>query len=176
LPERPNAQRLEALVTERGAPLLRVAVMLAGSREAGEDLLQEALVRMLAHWRAVSGDPEHYLRRIIYHLAADGWRRHKRWQIRLGMLRSAERLMPPDELAAVDLRDALLRLLAQLPPRQRTVLVLRFFEQLDQAEVAELLGCSTGTVKSATSRGLARMRELAQGHPGMTKALVAGGL
>ena len=174
--DRPDARELESFVAARGARLLQAAVMLTGSREAGEDLLQEGLVRMLAHWPSLTGDPESYLRRIIYHLAADGWRRRKRWQLRLGLLRSAERLGPPDEMAEVDLRDALLRLLAQLPPQQRTVLVLRFFEQLDQAEVAELLGCSTGTVKSATSRGLARMRELARDHPGITNALVAGGL
>jgi DNA-directed RNA polymerase specialized sigma24 family protein len=61
----------------------------------------------------------------------------------------------------IDLRDALVRLLVQLPPRQRTVIVLRFWAQLSEAETAEMLGCSEGTVKSATSRGMARLRELA---------------
>jgi RNA polymerase sigma factor (sigma-70 family) len=61
---------------------------------------------------------------------------------------------------AVDLRDALGRALAQLPPMQRTVLVLRYWEELTQAETAELLGCPEGTVKSATARGLQRLREL----------------
>jgi DNA-directed RNA polymerase specialized sigma24 family protein len=66
----------------------------------------------------------------------------------------------PDPVTTVDLRDALVRVLRELPPRQRTVVVLRYWEQLTQAETAELLGCSEGTVKSTASRGLARLREL----------------
>jgi RNA polymerase sigma-70 factor (sigma-E family) len=165
--DRPQAEELEAFVAERGAPLLRAAVMLAGSREAGEDLLQEALARLLRRWSSIDGDPEGYLRRTIYHLAADGWRRDRAWQVRLRLLRSGDRGgAGTDVMAGVDLRDALLRLLAHLPPRQRTVLVLRYFEQLSEAEAAGVLGCSVGTVKSAASRGLARLRELtADGWP-----------
>jgi RNA polymerase sigma-70 factor (sigma-E family) len=158
--DRPQAASLEAFVAERGGPLLRAAVMLTGSREAGEDLLQEALARLLRRWSSIDGDPEGYLRRTIYHLAADGWRRDRAWQVRLRLLRSGE-VAAVDVTAGVDLRDALLRLLAQLPPRQRAVLVLRYFEQLSEAEAAGVLGCSVGTVKSAASRGLARLRELA---------------
>jgi RNA polymerase sigma-70 factor (sigma-E family) len=176
LTARPDAEALEAFIAARGVPLLRVAVMLTASREAGEDLLQEALIRLMQHWRSIDGDPEGYLRRIIYHLAADGWRRHQRWQRRLWLLRSAERLGHPDELVAVDLRDALLRLLAQLPPRQRAVLVLRYFEQLSETETAQSLGCSVGSVKSAASRGLARMRELTAGRPQTARELVMGEL
>ena len=67
----------------------------------------------------------------------------------------------PDVMAAVDLRDALMRILRMLPPQQRAVIVLRYWEQLTQAETAAALGCCEGTVKSAASRGLQRMRELA---------------
>jgi RNA polymerase sigma factor (sigma-70 family) len=67
---------------------------------------------------------------------------------------------PVDPAIAVDLRDAVVRVLVRLPPRQRAVLVLRYFEQLSEAETAEALGCSVGTVKSATARGLARLREM----------------
>lgn len=187
--DRPQAEELEAFVAERGAPLLRAAVMLAGSREAGEDLLQEALARLLRRWSSIDGDPEGYLRRTIYHLAADGWRRDRAWQVRLRLLRSGDRGGATDVTAGVDLRDALLRLLAQLPPRQRAVLVLRYFEQLSEAEAAGVLGCSVGSVKSAASRGLARLRELtaagwpdeagggsAAGASGVTGFLVRGGL
>ena len=66
-----------------------------------------------------------------------------------------------DDVAVVDLRDHLVRLLQQLPPRQRAVVVLRYWEQRTEAETAELLGCTEGTVKSAASRGLRRLRELA---------------
>jgi DNA-directed RNA polymerase specialized sigma24 family protein len=67
---------IERFLVERGDPLLRTAVPLTGSHEAGEDLLQEALERMLRHWRRIQGNPEGYLRRTLHNLAADGWRRH----------------------------------------------------------------------------------------------------
>ncbi len=148
---------LERFVAERGDRLLRTAALLAGSRTAGEDLLQSALERLLRNWRRIEGDPENYVRRTLYNLAADGWRRQRVWQ-RKALL--AEPAPAPDPAAAYDLRDAVLRVLAQLPPRQRAVLVLRYFEQLSEAETAQALGCSVGNVKSATSRGLARLREL----------------
>jgi RNA polymerase sigma factor (sigma-70 family) len=92
-------------------------------------------------------------------MAADGWRRRGAWRRKIPLLQ-AEGGLAPDAVAAVDLRDALGRALAQLPPMQRTVLVLRYWEELSQAEVAALLGCAEGTVKSATARGLHRLREL----------------
>jgi RNA polymerase sigma-70 factor (sigma-E family) len=175
-PIRPGARELEAFVAERGRPLLRLAVMLTASREGGEDLLQEALIRLLQHWSRIDGDPERYLRQTLYHLAVDKGRRDRAGRQRLRLLHSAERGRAGDAMAEVDLRDALLRLLAQLPPRQRAVLVLRFFEQLSEAETARMLGCSAGTVKSAASRGLARLRELAAGWPETTKELSGGEL
>jgi RNA polymerase sigma-70 factor (sigma-E family) len=159
-----KAGELESFLAERADPLMRTAVLLAGSREAGQDLLQTALERLWRHWRTLNGDPEAYLRRTLYNLAADGFRRQ-------GMLRRKLRLLkagtppPTDPAAEVDLRDALVRMLLQLPPRQRAVLVLRYWEQLTEAETAALLGWPEGTVKSATSRGLRRLRELADGWP-----------
>ena len=153
---------LEQFLAERADRLLRTAVLLTGSREAGQDLLQTALERLLRHWRTLSGDPEGYLRRTLYNLAADGFRRQGRLQRKLLLLRADTR-PPPDVTAQVDLRDALVRMLVQLPPRQRAVLVLRYWEQLSEAETAAALGWPEGTVKSAASRGLRRMRELADG-------------
>ena len=151
---------LELFLAQRGRPLLRAAVLLAGSQEAGEDLLQAALERLLQRWNKIDGDPEGYLRRSMYNIAADGWRRERAW-------RSITRLLPrpgagtgPDAVAEVDARDALVRLLLKLPPKQRAAIVLRYWEQLSEAEAAEMLGCSVGTVKAATSRGLRRLREL----------------
>jgi RNA polymerase sigma-70 factor (sigma-E family) len=159
-PDHPVAD-LEAFLAERGEPLLRTAVLLAGSRDAGEDLLQAALERLLGHWRTVVGDPEGYLRRTLYNLAADGWRRQRAWQRPLALLRGgASAAAAADAVAQVDQRDALLRLLGRLPPRQRAVIVARYWEQLSEAETAQALGCSPGTVKSAASRGLSRLREL----------------
>lgn len=148
---------LERFVAERGDRLLRTASLLAGSRDAGEDLLQSALERLLRNQRRIDGDPEYYVRRTLYNLAVDGWRRQRLWQ-RKAVL--AEPDPPPDPAAAVDLRDAVIRMLVQLPPRQRAILVLRYFEELSEAETAQALSCSVGTVKSAASRGLARLRDL----------------
>ncbi len=144
---------------------MRAAVALTGRREDAEDLLQEALERLMRNWRGVQADVEGYLRRTLYNLAADGWRRRGAWQRKTGLLR-AERGRGgagagTDDTAAVDVRDVLVRLLRQLPPRQRAVIVLRYWEQLSEAEAAAVLGCSEGTVKSAGSRGLRRLRELA---------------
>jgi RNA polymerase sigma-70 factor (sigma-E family) len=151
---------LERFLAERADRLMRTAVLLTGSREAGQDLLQTALERLLRHWRTLDGDPEGYLRRTLYNLAADGFRRQGRLRRKLLLLR-VQAAEPADPIAEVDLRDALVRMLLQLPPRQRAVLVLRYWEQLTEAEAAAALGWPEGTVKSATSRGLRRLRELA---------------
>ena len=126
--------------------------------------MQTALERLLRHWRTLDGDPEGYLRRTLYNLAADGYRRRSRLQRKLVLLR-AQTQATADATAQVDLRDALVRLLLQLPPRQRAVLVLRYWEQLTETETAAVLGWPEGTVKSAASRGLRRLRELADGWP-----------
>jgi RNA polymerase sigma-70 factor (sigma-E family) len=148
---------LERFVAERGDRLLHTAALLAGSRADGEDLLQSALERLLRHWRRIDGDPENYVRRTLYNLAADGWRRQGVRQRKAVLFEPAP---PVDPATAVDLRDAVVRVLVRLPPRQRAVLVLRYFEQLSEAETAKALGCSVGTVKSAAARGLVRLREM----------------
>ena len=151
---------LEQFLARRGQALLRTAVLLAGSIEAGEDLLQTAIERLLGRRRRLDGDPEGYLRRTLCNLATDGYRRQGRWRRKAAILQ-AEVRPPADATAQVDLRDALVRLLVQLPPQQRTVLVLRYWEQLSGAETADLLGCSQDAVKSVAARGLRRLRELA---------------
>ncbi len=156
----PRVENLEQFLAQRGQALLRTAVLLTGSIEAGEDLLQSAIERLLRQKRRLAGDPEGYLRRTLCNLATDGFRRQGRWRRKFVILQ-AEAHAPADATAEVDLRDALVRLLVQLPPQQRTVLVLRYWEQLSGAETAELLGCSEDVVKSAASRGLRRLRELA---------------
>ena len=158
------AGELERFLIERADQLMRTAVLLTGSRETGQDLLQTALERLLRHWRTLDGDPEAYLRRTLYNLAADGFRRQGRLRRKLQLLRAAPE-QPADATAGVDLRDALVRMLLQLPPRQRAVLVLRYWEQRTEAETAAALGWPEGTVKSATSRGLRRLRELARSWP-----------
>jgi RNA polymerase sigma-70 factor (sigma-E family) len=148
------------LITVRGEHLMRTATLLAGGRDAGEDLLQTALERLLRRWRSLDGDPEGYLRRTMANLAVDGYRRRGSWQGKLPLLR-AEASRADDPMSGVDLRDALVRALLRLPPRQRAVLVLRYWEQMSEAEAAAMLGWPEGTVKSATARGLQRLREIA---------------
>jgi RNA polymerase sigma-70 factor (sigma-E family) len=161
MPEPANGDQLEHLLTDRGPQLLRAAVLLAGSQQDGEDLLQAALERLVRQRRAVGGSLEAYLRRTLYNLAADGWRRSSTWHRKLPLVRADQITTTPDVAAAVDLRDALIRSLRQLSPQQRAVIVLRYWEQFSEAETAEVLGCTEGTVKAAASRGLKRMRELA---------------
>jgi RNA polymerase sigma-70 factor (sigma-E family) len=165
-----DGAELERLLAERGSALLAAATALAGSRQDGEDLLQAALERVLRKPRRLNNDSdgksdvEGYLRRVLYNLAADGWRRRGTWKQKLLPVLRAESATAaanqPDPATEVDLRDELVRLLGQLPPRQRAVVVLRYWEQCSETETAALLGCSEGTVKSAASRGLAHLREL----------------
>ena len=100
---RGEQRSLERFVTERGDGLLRTAALLAGSRADGEDLLQSALERLLRNWRRIDGDPENYVRRTLYNLATDGWRRQRVWRRKAMLLEPAP---PIDPATAVDLRDA----------------------------------------------------------------------
>jgi RNA polymerase sigma-70 factor (sigma-E family) len=168
--EDPCGGELERFLAERGGHLLRAAVLLTGSKEAGEDLVQTALERLLRRGSAVHGDPEAYLRRIIYHLAADGWRRRGRWRARRALLRGVGEEVAPDRIAQVEQRDELVRLLVRLPPGQRAAIVLRYWEDLGDAEAADVLGCSASTVRSSVARGLHRLRELS----GADVAVAAG--
>ena len=176
----PGEDRLDRLLADRGDHLLHAAIALTGSRPDAEDLLQAAVERFLRRRRRVD-DLEAYLRRTLYNLAADGWRRRGAWhRLRVQAPARLSGITGPDPVTTVDLRDALMRALRELPPRQRAVLVLRYWEQLTQAETAKLLGCSEGNVKAATSRGLSRLRELTaswrdpQPHPAHDAASTKG--
>jgi RNA polymerase sigma-70 factor (sigma-E family) len=152
---------LDLLVAERGSALLATAVLLAGSRSAGEDLLQTALERLMRHWHRVHGDKEGYLRRTLAHLAVDQWRwRRRRPEVSIDV---GPEVAQSDGTDGLHMRQALIQALVMLPRRQRAVLVLRYWEQYSEAETAEMLGCSVGTVKSSASRGLDRLRELTAG-------------
>lgn len=143
--------------------LFRTALLLAGrDRAAAEDLLQVALERAYRHWARVcrSGDPERYVLRILSNASNDRWRQAARRPER--PLRPGDDLLAADQSDAVADRDLLMRALAALPPRQRAVLVLRYFNDMPEAEIADALGCSLGTVKSHVSRGLSRLRDMAE--------------
>ena len=163
-----GADDLERLLAERGNWFMGIAIALTGERADAEDLLQAALEGLLRNRRRIV-DTEAYLRRTLYNLAADGWRRRGTWRRKVPLLRTEQASVAADAaadaVATVDMRDALVRLLRQLPPRQRAVIMLRYWEQLTAAEAAEVLGCAEGTVKSAASTGLRRLRELAEDWP-----------
>ena len=148
-----------AFVSARSGALGRTAYLLTGDRQLGEDLLQEALTRVASRWErvAAAGDPEPYVRRVLYTCAVDSWRRKRPREVFGEQVERAGR----DEGADADRRLMLAAALRQLAPRQRAVLVLRFYEDQTEAQTADLLGCSVSTVKSQTRDALARLRVLA---------------
>ncbi|WP_432971557.1 SigE family RNA polymerase sigma factor [Dactylosporangium sp. CA-233914] len=146
-------------VSGRGTALLRTAYLLTGDHHAAEDLLQSALARVLRHWRRASdGDPEAYVRRTMYHLRMSWWRRRR---VREQLFAAPPEQAGADPHAGTALRMSLDRALALLTPRQRAVLVLRFYEDLTEAQAASMLGCTVGTVKRHAHDGLVRLRSVA---------------
>lgn len=152
-----------AFVRARSSALLRTAHLLTGDRGHGEDLLQSALERLARHWRHIDGDPEAYVRRTLVNLATDRWRLRARRPLEAGS-DELDRAAADDRHASVEQRFDLVLALRTLTPRQRAVLVLRYFDDLSEADTAAVVGCSVGTVKSTSSRALARLRE--QAAPG----------
>jgi RNA polymerase sigma-70 factor (sigma-E family) len=146
-------------VTARSGALIRYAYVLTCDQSAAEDLLQTALTRTAARWRHVRGDPEAYVRKAMYHEQLNRWRnRRNRPET---VLAEPPDTAVGDRTGEVDVRLEVERALRQLPPRRRAVLVLRYLEDLPESEVARLMGCSVGTVRSQASRAMARLRELA---------------
>jgi RNA polymerase sigma-70 factor (sigma-E family) len=157
----------EAFVAARSDDLLRTAILLTSDRGHAEDLLQTALVRAYRRWsRIAAADPYPYVRRILVTAAASWWRQRSTQEI---VALPAVDLAGPDDTEAVADRERLADALAELPPRMRAVLVLRYAEDLSEAATAETLGCSIHTVKSQTSRGLARLRTLLAPTPALVE-------
>jgi RNA polymerase sigma-70 factor (sigma-E family) len=137
--------------------LVRTAYLLCGDRGHAEDLVQTALLRTARRWRTARRQPEAYARRVVVNLAKDRWRDLARRPTESPM-DGAERAGTVGVIDGLLDRDELLRAAEQLPPGQRAVLVLRYFDDLSVEETAAALGCSTGTVKSQTSRALSHLR------------------
>jgi RNA polymerase sigma-70 factor (sigma-E family) len=146
----------EEFVRGRAAALLRSAYLLTSDRHAAEDLVQEVLEQVYLRWRRIHGSPEAYARRALVNRATNRWRlRRRRPEAPLPEGRDPA---GPDHADSVVAYAAVVDALRELPVRQRAVVVLRYLDDLAEAEVADLLGCSVGTVKSQASRGLARLR------------------
>ena len=144
---------LEALYRSHYAPMVRLAHLITGSNEVAEDLVQEAFVRLHGRDVAALTSPAGYLRTAVVN-------RCRSWQRRAVLERRHASGVRPDPSGAQPVEvDETLGALARLRPRQRAALVLRFYADLSEAEIASTLGCRPGTVKSLISRGLAELKE-----------------
>ncbi|HVN13238.1 MAG TPA: SigE family RNA polymerase sigma factor [Kineosporiaceae bacterium] len=151
-----------AFVAARSGALLHTARLLTADTHAAEDLVQETFSRLVPRWRRLD-DPEAYARTTMHRLQISRWRRLAvlREHSREGVEEAEEPDDSSDEGAAVDDRVVLGAALRRLTARQRTVLVCRYVEDLDERTTARLLGISVGTVRSTAHRALARLREIA---------------
>ncbi len=137
--------------------LLRLALLLTDSHHDAWDLVQGSLVRVGVHWRRLDRrqEPHAYAQRTLVNLHVSTWRRIRR---EMPFTSGADHAAPALATDLVDLHEALLPALRALPTRQRAVVVLRYFEDLTESQVADRLDCSVGTVKSQTSKALMRLR------------------
>ncbi|WP_165988648.1 SigE family RNA polymerase sigma factor [Streptomyces sp. YIM 98790] len=160
-----DEEEFQVFVRSRWPKLVRTAYLLTGDAHLAEDVAQTALTKAYRSWSRVqrSDNPDAYVRRILVTSHKDRFRKR----------RVAERLtdaLPDtadrrDPLSASDQRQELMAALARLPVRQRAVVVLRYWEDIPEAEVARTLGCSVGTVKSQASRALAALRRVLRDEP-----------
>jgi RNA polymerase sigma-70 factor (sigma-E family) len=149
----------DAFVAARSPSLLRTAYLLTGDPVLAEDLLQTALVKVWPAWGRIEGAPQTYVRRVLVNTYATWWRRRWNGEVPTGALPEQHgRGTAHAATGQVDDRADLWDALGRLPKRQRAVVVLRFYEDLSEAETAAILQCSIGTVKSQTSRALAKLR------------------
>lgn len=151
-----DQEDFEQFVVARSRSLLRTAYLLTGHAADAEDLVQRALLKTVPAWSRITGDPEVYVRKILVRENISRWR-SRRWR-EVVVDRVPEVAAPGD---ATEERIVLAQALAQLAPRQRAVIVLRYFEDLTEVETARVLGVSVGTVKSQHRDAIARLRQLA---------------
>jgi RNA polymerase sigma-70 factor (sigma-E family) len=150
----PDAARhgFEEYVAARRGALLRTAYLMTGSHEDAEDLVQAVLIKVVPHWRRIADHPEPYVRKVLARESVSRWRRRRWREVHTDRVPETPVEGPTAE------RVALQRALARLAPRQRAVIVLRYYEDLTEAETARTLGISVGTVKSQARDALARLR------------------
>jgi RNA polymerase sigma-70 factor (sigma-E family) len=152
-----DEELFRSFVTGRSQALLSTAYLLTHDWGRAEDLLQSALVRSWIAWRRIAGDPEPYVRRVIVNEYLAWWRRRWRGEVPTEVLPDAP-ADRTDHAAELGARDAMWRLIGTLPRRQRAVIVLRYYEDLSEREIADVLGCRPGTVKSQAAKALTRLR------------------
>jgi RNA polymerase sigma-70 factor (sigma-E family) len=158
--EQAQTDAFEAFVKSRTPALLRAAYLLTGDQFLAEDLVQTALSRTHQSWGHLH-DPanaEAYTRKVMYHLQVSWWRRRKVAESMTGDVPEPRRIARPESSTAITMRLVLRRALQHLTPRQRAVLVLRFFEDHTEQEAADVLGVNIGTIKSTTARAIQRLK------------------
>jgi len=165
----PVRQEFDRFVAEAGDGLLRAAYLITWELADAEDLVQECLFKVARRWPRVRKmeHPVAYARTVLVHLALDDGKQRTRRRAELAEAATASFEQHEDDTAVrvlgrVESSADLMQALAELPPRQRVALVLRYFEDLPEADVAETMGCSVGTVKSTTSRALDRLRSVVE--------------
>jgi RNA polymerase sigma-70 factor (sigma-E family) len=150
----------EEFVAARLGALIRYATVVTWDPHLAEDITQDVLVRAQARWSRIGrlDAPEQYVKRMVLNEFLS-WRRRR--AAHLVFVPTLEGMTPhePDRTGAVDDLDLARRLIADLPPKQRAAIALRYYEDLTDEQIAELLGCRTGTVRSYLSRGLATLRK-----------------
>jgi RNA polymerase sigma-70 factor (sigma-E family) len=145
----------DEFVRVRSARLLRTAYLLTQDHALAEDLLQTALARCWPAWSRMEADPEPYVRRVLVNTYNSWWRR--RWNAERPVSAFPDVAVPSPQ-SNVDERDEVWRAISRLPRQQRAVIVLRYFEDLSEAQIAEVMSISTGSVKHYASKGLAKLR------------------
>lgn len=155
----PDEAAFAGFVAARTSALMRTAYLLTRDHHLAEDLVQTALFKAAMAWERIEGEPEPYVRRILYTENVSWWRRRRRVvpESPFGQVQDA----PGGPGADLDLQVALERALGLLTAKQRTVLVLRYYEDLTETDAARVLGVGVGTVKSTHRRALARLRTIA---------------
>jgi RNA polymerase sigma-70 factor (sigma-E family) len=151
----PVRVEFDEFVAARSTALLRTAYLLTHDHGLAEDLLQTALAKSWFAWDRISGEPEAYVRRVLVNTFSSWWRR--KWNGEHATADLPDRGVD-DAADVVTAGHDLWAALERLPRRQRAAVVLRYFEDLTEAQTADALGCSVGTVKSQTSKALAKLR------------------
>jgi RNA polymerase sigma-70 factor (sigma-E family) len=167
----PEADGFAEFVAGRSRELLRAGWLLTGDWALAEDLVQTALAATWPRWSqlARADRPDLYVRRVMVTTFLR-WRR-RRWNAEFSTGLLPDRPDRSDALAQVDVRASVAHALAVLPPRQRVVVVLRYFADLSEAETARVMGCSVGAVKSHAAKAFSRLR----GVPGLAEIMTGGG-
>ncbi|QBR93563.1 SigE family RNA polymerase sigma factor [Nocardioides euryhalodurans] len=145
----------DAWVAARGDELFRLAYVITGNRADAEDVVQDALSRALPRWERIAAveDPDAYVRRMVVNAHTSWWRKFRRRESPVAEVRLGESAEPD-----VAEQDRVWRACLALPVDQRVAVVLRYYEQRDYADIADLTGVREGTVRSRVSRGLAALR------------------